>query len=130
MNYKDIAQTGLFKAQSKINQAEMSAKKAKQKSKQIEEINTFLALRKVQNDNFKIFKERYNKLFSSPEFENIVEKLPSARELYEGGSVQLTKNISMNFEELEKARMYKALQSDELDNILNKIPGIGEEEDE
>ena len=55
----------------------------------------------------------------------MVDKLPSAREMYEGGSVQLTKNISMNFEELEKARMYKALQNEELDNILNKLPGIG-----
>ena len=125
MDYRDIAQRGLFKAQSKMDKAEMSAKKAKQKTKQIEEINTFLALRKVQNDNFKIFKERYNNLFNNPEFANIVDKLPSAREMYEGGSVQLTKNISMNFEELEKARMYKALQSEELDNILNKLPNIG-----
>tara|TARA_Y100000592_G_scaffold50078_1_gene79339 strand:- start:35055 stop:35444 length:390 start_codon:yes stop_codon:yes gene_type:complete len=128
MDYRNIAQGGLFKAQNKMDKAEMSAKKAKQKTRQIEEINTFLALRKVQNDNFKMFKERYNNLFSSPEFENMVDKLPSAREMYEGGSVQLTKNISMNFEELEKARMYKALQNEELDNILNKLSNIGEDD--
>ncbi len=102
-DYNNIYQAGSSKANSDLQEASSLAKQAQISTSKLEELTALVSTQIAEENKFSNFKEKYNTIMSNNKISQILEgrDRPSAREVYESGTIEIADNLSMPFSDLE-----------------------------
>jgi|TARA_R100000482_G_scaffold111839_1_gene54292 hypothetical protein len=110
MEYKDIAQKGIYKAKRSINNAERIIKEKERKEKNLEDINAFLSLKRLENENLKDFETRLNDIKADASFDKLFED-KSTRSAYKDGFLSTKEGLQIKIEDIEKIRQFRKMST-------------------
>tara|TARA_R100000734_G_C3305957_1_gene96440 strand:- start:793 stop:1176 length:384 start_codon:yes stop_codon:yes gene_type:complete len=126
MEYSDIAQEGINKANRKINNAEKIIKEKERKEKSLQDINAFISLKRLENENFKDFEARLNDIRQDASFDKIFED-KSSKSAYKDGFLSTKEGMKINIEDIEKIRQFRTMSTNpvvkEIMQLLEKPEG-------
>ena len=110
MNYSDIARQGINKANRSINDAEKIIKEKERKEKNLEDINAFISLKRLENENFRDFETRLNDIKKDKSFDKVfIDK--SARSAYKDGFLSTKEGMKIKIEDIEKIRQFRTMNA-------------------
>ena len=110
MDYSDIARQGINKANRSINNAEQIIKEKERKEKNLEDINAFISLKRLENENFKDFETRLNDIKGDKSFNKVFED-KSARSAYKDGFLSTKSGMKLKIEDIEKIRQFRTMSA-------------------
>ena len=110
MDYSDIARQGINKANKSINNAEQIIKEKERKEKNLEDINAFISLKRLENENFKDFETRLNDIKGDKSFNKVFED-KSARSAYKDGFLSTKSGMKLKIEDIEKIRQFRTMSA-------------------
>tara|TARA_R110002020_G_scaffold401570_1_gene611805 strand:- start:95 stop:484 length:390 start_codon:yes stop_codon:yes gene_type:complete len=125
--YAKTAKQGTQRASSYLKKGEKSAKQAKIRNVNVEELQVLASISKVESDLYNSFKERYDKIMSNDSIAKLLEgrgDIPTAQEVYRGKDIPLTDKYSIPLNQLEAISTLKEFKKDgTLQDITKLILG-------
>lgn len=110
MDYSNIARQGINKANRSINNAEQIIKEKERKEKNLEDINAFISLKRLENENFKDFETRLNDIKEDRSFNKVFED-KSSRSAYKDGFLSTKEGLQIKIEDIEKIRQFRTMNA-------------------
>ena len=110
MDYSNIARQGINKANRSINNAEQIIKEKERKEKNLEDINAFISLKRLENENFKDFETRLNDIKGDKSFNKVFED-KSAKSAYKDGFLSTKSGMKLKIEDIEKIRQFRTMNA-------------------